>query len=150
MSHMSSGVTPNTGLRRLPALASTPNSHDVLESDANQTARNAADECTVVSYQPCCMVIPGVIAEPVGASNFERAVQFRIEWVSDSEAAAREHLADHTTGGVIRFPPDRDDADDTVLLGAQAASAPAGSGEAAWNNDGRGPGRHPPAGGRFR
>lgn len=45
------------------------------------------------------MVIPGVITEPVGDHNFECTVQFLIEWVSDSEAAAREHLADHATGG---------------------------------------------------
>ena len=45
------------------------------------------------------MVIPGVITEPVGDHNFERTVQFLIEWVSDSEAAAREHLADHAAGG---------------------------------------------------
>ena len=45
------------------------------------------------------MVIPGVITEPVGDHNFERTVQFLIEWVSDSAAAAREHLADHATGG---------------------------------------------------
>ena len=28
-------------------------------------------------------------------SNFDRTVQFLIEWVSDGEAGAREHLADH-------------------------------------------------------
>ena len=45
------------------------------------------------------MGTPDVIIEPVGASNFERTVQFLIEWVSDSAAAAREHLADHADGG---------------------------------------------------
>jgi GNAT superfamily N-acetyltransferase len=45
------------------------------------------------------MGIPDVIIELVGDSNCERTVQFLIEWVSDGEAAAREHLADHAEGG---------------------------------------------------
>jgi GNAT superfamily N-acetyltransferase len=45
------------------------------------------------------MGIPGVIIELVGASNFERTVQFLTGWVSAGEAAAREHLADHAAGG---------------------------------------------------
>ena len=45
------------------------------------------------------MGIPDVIIELVGDNNFERTVQFLIEWVSDGEAAARERLADHTDGG---------------------------------------------------
>ncbi len=39
------------------------------------------------------------VIQPVGEDNFDRAVQFLIEWVSDGEPAAREHLADHATGG---------------------------------------------------
>jgi len=53
----------------------------------------------VVLCQPCGMGIPDVIIELVGDNNFERTVQFLIEWVSDGEAAAREHLADHADGG---------------------------------------------------
>jgi GNAT superfamily N-acetyltransferase len=45
------------------------------------------------------MSVPDVIIEPVGEDNFERTVQFLTEWVSDGEPAAREHLADHATGG---------------------------------------------------
>jgi len=44
------------------------------------------------------MSVPDVIIEPVGEDNFERAIQFLIEWVSDGEPAAREHLADHAAG----------------------------------------------------
>ncbi len=53
----------------------------------------------MVLRQPCGMGIPDVIIELVGDSNFERTVQFLIEWVSDGEAAARKHLADHADGG---------------------------------------------------
>jgi GNAT superfamily N-acetyltransferase len=49
------------------------------------------------------MSVPDVIVEPVGGSNFERTVQFLAEWVSDGEPAAREHLADHATGGGASF-----------------------------------------------
>ena len=52
----------------------------------------------MVLCQPCGMGVPDVIIELVGASNFERTCQFLIEWVSDDEAAAREHLADHADG----------------------------------------------------
>ena len=45
------------------------------------------------------MGIPDVTIELVRASIFERTVQFLIEWVSEGEAAAREHLADHPDGG---------------------------------------------------
>jgi GNAT superfamily N-acetyltransferase len=45
------------------------------------------------------MSVPDVIIEAVGEYNFERTVQFLIEWVSDGEPAAREHLADHAAGG---------------------------------------------------
>jgi GNAT superfamily N-acetyltransferase len=45
------------------------------------------------------MSVPDVLIEPVGEDNFERTVQFLAEWVCDGEAAAREHLADHASGG---------------------------------------------------
>jgi GNAT superfamily N-acetyltransferase len=40
--------------------------------------------------------VPQVVIEPVGEVNFELAVQFLIGWVSDGEADARQHLADHS------------------------------------------------------
>jgi GNAT superfamily N-acetyltransferase len=45
------------------------------------------------------MNVPDVIIEPVAPDNFECTVQFLTEWASDDEAAAREHLADHASGG---------------------------------------------------
>lgn len=37
-----------------------------------------------------------VVIEPVGDDNYQAAVQFLVGWVSDGEAAARTHLADHS------------------------------------------------------
>lgn len=55
-----------------------------------------------VSRDPCQsggVGVPDVTIEPVGEDNFERTVQFLTEWVSDGEASARGHLADHAAGG---------------------------------------------------
>jgi GNAT superfamily N-acetyltransferase len=41
------------------------------------------------------MGIPGIAIQPVGDGNFESAVRFLIEWVSDSEPEARRYLAEH-------------------------------------------------------
>jgi GNAT superfamily N-acetyltransferase len=49
------------------------------------------------------MSVPDVVIELVDEGNFELAVQFLIEWVSDGEPAARDHLADHATGGGSSF-----------------------------------------------
>ena len=43
--------------------------------------------------------MPQVTVDEVCDSNFDRTVQFLIEWVSDGEAGAREHLADHADRG---------------------------------------------------
>jgi hypothetical protein len=37
-------------------------------------------------------VLPPLAVQPVTADNWALAVQFLIEWVSDGEAEAREHL----------------------------------------------------------
>jgi hypothetical protein len=41
------------------------------------------------------MGIPGIAVQPIGEDNFESAVRFLIEWVSDGEAEARSYLAGH-------------------------------------------------------
>jgi len=46
---------------------------------------------------------------PVGEGNFEQTVQFLVEWVTDGEAGAREHLADHATGEGSSFVAIRGD-----------------------------------------
>jgi GNAT superfamily N-acetyltransferase len=40
--------------------------------------------------------VPGIAIQPVGDGNFESAVRFLAEWVSDGEAEARRYLAEHT------------------------------------------------------
>jgi hypothetical protein len=42
------------------------------------------------------MGIPGIAVQPVDEGNSESAVRFLIEWLSDGEAQARRHLADHS------------------------------------------------------
>jgi len=41
------------------------------------------------------MSIPGIAVQSVDQGNFESAIQFLMEWVSDGEAQARTYLADH-------------------------------------------------------
>ncbi len=41
------------------------------------------------------MAVPGIAVQSVDERNFESAVQFLIEWVSEGEAGARAYLADH-------------------------------------------------------
>jgi GNAT superfamily N-acetyltransferase len=45
------------------------------------------------------MGIPGIAIRPVDEGNFESAVRFLLEWVTDGEAEARRYLADHAEPG---------------------------------------------------
>jgi len=41
------------------------------------------------------MAFPDIAVQPIDEGNYESAVRFLIEWVSDGEAEARSYLADH-------------------------------------------------------
>jgi GNAT superfamily N-acetyltransferase len=41
------------------------------------------------------MAVPGIAVQSVDERNFESAVRFLVEWVSEGEAEARSYLADH-------------------------------------------------------
>jgi len=45
------------------------------------------------------MGVPGFVVEAVAEGNFEPAVRFLTEWVSEGEAEARGYLADHAEPG---------------------------------------------------
>jgi GNAT superfamily N-acetyltransferase len=46
-------------------------------------------------WQPGVMNLPNVVIQQVDKGTAERTVQFLVDWVSDSEPDAREHLAGH-------------------------------------------------------